>query len=242
MPYFCIQRRRIGRQPADDVAPVSDPIRILLVESQQLVADALEALLSRQQGMTVVGSFGCVADSTPNAQEMRPDIVILGFRLNDGMAASAAMAITKARSEAKLIFLTDDYHDNVLLAAIEAGASAVVRMSAATTEVIEAIRVVADGGSLIPPRTIAKLLDNRRSTDGVRDSLTGRERDILRLMSEGTSNRDMAARLGISYTTVRSHIRNLSRKLAAHSKLEVVARAKQLDLVGRQRSTRMAVA
>ena len=192
--------------------------------------------------MAVVGSFGCVADSTPNAQEMRPDIVILGFRLNDGMAVSAAMAITKARSEAKLIFLTDDDHDNVLLAAIEAGASAVVRMSAATTEVIEAIRVVADGGSLIPPRTIAKLLDIRRSTDGVRDSLTGREREILRLMSEGSSNRDIAARLGISYTTVRSHIRNLSRKLAAHSKLEVVARAKQLDLVGRQRATRMAVA
>jgi two-component system response regulator DevR len=242
VPYSFIQRRRIGRQSADDLPPVSDPIRILLVERQQLVADALEALLSRQQGMTVVGSFGCVADSTPNAQEMRPDIVILGFRLNDGMAASAAMAITKARSEAKLIFLTDDDHDNVLLAAIEAGASAVVRMSAATKEVIEAIRVVADGASLIPPRTIAKLLDNRRSTDGVRDSLTGREREILRLMSEGTSNRDMAARLGISYTTVRSHIRNLSRKLAAHSKLEVVARAKQLDLVGRQRSTRMAVA
>ncbi len=192
--------------------------------------------------MAVVGTFGCVADSTPNAQELKPDIVILDFRLNDGMAASAAMAITQARSEAKVIFLTDDDRDNVLLAAIEAGASAVVYMSAATSEVIDAIRVVADGGSLIPPRTIARLLHNRRRTDGVRDSLTGREREILRLMSEGMSNRDIAARLGISYVTVRSHIRNLSGKLAAHSKLEVVAKAQQLDLVGRQSATRMALA
>jgi two-component system, NarL family, response regulator DevR len=242
VPAVFIWRRRIGRPPVDVAPQVIDPIRILIVERQRLVADALEALLSRQPGMVVVGNFGCVADSTPNAKELSPDIVILDFRLNDGMATDAAMAITQARSEAKVIFLTDDDHDKVLLAAIEAGASAVVYMSTAATQVIDAIRVVADGGSLIPPQTIAKLLHNRRRTDGVRDSLTGREREILRMMSEGTSNRDIATRLGISYVTVRSHIRNLSGKLAAHSKLEVVAKAQQLDLVATQSATRMAFA
>jgi two-component system, NarL family, nitrate/nitrite response regulator NarL len=189
-----------------------------------------------------VGNFGCVADTTPNAQELNPYVVILDFRLNDGMAADAARAISQARSEAKVIFLTSDETDDVLLAAIDSGASAVLYMSTAAAEVINAIRVVADGGSLIPPHTIATLLTNRRRTDGVRDSLTSREREILRLMSEGTSNREIATRLGISYVTVRSHIRNLSGKLAAHSKLEVVAKAQQLDLVARQSTHRMAFA
>jgi DNA-binding NarL/FixJ family response regulator len=216
------------------------PIRILIVEKQRFVADALEALLSLQPGMLVVGNFGSVADSAPNAHELNPDIVILDFRLNDGIVADAARAIILARSEAKVIFLTNDEGDDVLLAAIESGASAVLYMSTAAAEVINAIRIVADGGSLIHPHKIATLLTNRRATNRVRDRLTGRETEILRLMSAGTSNREIATRLGISYVTVRSHIRNLSGKLAAHSKLEVVAKAQELDLVARQSAPRMA--
>ena len=210
-----------------------NPIRILIVEKQHFVADALEALLNLQPGMLVVGNFGSVADTTPNAQELNPDIVILNFHLHDGEASDAAKAIITARADAKVIFLTIDESDNVLMAAIDAGASAVLYMSTTAAEVIAAIRVVADGGSLIPAETIATLLQNRRRTDGVRDTLTVRETEILRLMSDGTSSRDIATRLGISYVTVRSHIRNLSGKLAAHSKLEVVAKAQQLDLVTR---------
>jgi DNA-binding NarL/FixJ family response regulator len=221
---------------------VGGPIRILIVEQQQLVADALEALLSMQPGMVVVGNFGSVVDSTSRAQETSPDVLILDYRSNDGMSADAAMAISQASSDAKVIFLTSDECDNVLLAAIEAGASAVLYKSKAAAEVIDAIRVVADGGSLIPPSLIAKVLHGRRRTDGVRDSLTSRETEILRLMSDGTSNRVIATRLGISYTTVRSHIRNLSGKLAAHSKLEVVMKAQQLDLVARPSATTRAVA
>lgn len=221
---------------------MGNPIRILIVEKQRLVGDALEALLSMQPGMVVVGNYGSVADSGSSGQGMEPDILILDFRLGDGVAADAAMAISQARSEAKVIFLTNDECDNVLLAAIEAGASAVLYMSTGATEMIDAIRVVADGGSLIPPHVIAKLLNNRRRTDDVRERLTGREREILELMSDGTSNREIATRLGISYTTVRSHIRNLSGKLAAHSKLEVVAKAQRLDLVVRQQAPSLALA
>jgi two-component system response regulator DevR len=239
VPGVSIWCCRPGRRSVVGLPLVGDPIRILIVEKQQLVADALEALLSIQTGMVVVGNFGSVADSTSSAEELNPDILILDFRLNDGGAADAAIAIGKARSEAKVIFLTNDECDNVLLAAIEAGASAVLYMSTAATEMVDAIRVVADGGSLIPPHTIAKLLYNRRRTDGVRDSLTGREREILRLMSNGMSNREIALTLGISYVTVRSHIRNLSGKLAAHSKLEIVVKAQRLDLVAGRSATRM---
>jgi len=218
---------------------IGDPIRILIVEKQQFVADALVALLSQQPGMVVVGNVGSVAQSAP---ELNPDIVILDFRLNDRLAVEAARTLGKGRSEAKVIFLTDDETDNVLLAAIDAGASAVLYMSTAAAQVIDAVRTVAVGGSLIPPRTIANLLNNRRETDGVRDSLTSREREILRLMSEGISNRNIASKLGISYVTVRSHIRNLAGKLAAHSKLEVLAKAQQLDLVEKRSVSKVALA
>ena len=233
--------RRIDKDArvSDEPVMIGEPIRILIVEKQQFVADALVALLNRQPGMVVVGHVGSVAQSPP---ELDPDIVILDFRLNDRLAVDAARALGQRRSQAKVIFLTDDETDNVLLAAIDAGASAVLYMSTAATEVIDAVRTVAVGGTLIPPRTIANLLNNRRKTDGLRDSLTGREREILRLMADGTSNRDIAGTLGISYMTVRSHIRNLAGKLAAHSKLEVLAKAQQYDLVEKRSAARVGFA
>jgi DNA-binding NarL/FixJ family response regulator len=217
----------------------SSPIRILIVGKQQFIVDALLALLSQQPGMVVVGNVGSAAESTP---EHNPDIVILDFRLNDLPAADAVRALCQEHSEAKVIFMTEDESDNVLLAAIDAGASAVLYMSTTAAQVIDAIRTVAVGGTLIPPHTIGNLLTNRRKTDGVRDSLTGREREILRLMAEGVSNRDIADKLGISYTTVRSHIRNLAGKLAAHSKLEVLAKAQLLDLVESRSAARVVYA
>ena len=93
------------------------------------------------------------------------------------------------------------------------------------------MRVVAGGGSLITPRTIATLLDKRRAMDTQLESLTTREKEVLRLMAEGMSSRDIARRLGISYTTVRTHIRSLGSKLGVHSKLEAIVKARELALV-----------
>jgi len=212
-----------------------NPIRILIAEDQQFVADALDALLSRQPGMVVVGTVGSVVDSIRAAVTLHPDIVILDFRLSAEVTA-AVRTICQESSEAKVIFLTSDESDNVVLAAIEVGASAVLYMSTGAVEVIHAIRTVAGGGTTITPRTIASVLNGRRKTDGMRDRLTSREREVLSLMSEGTSNRAIAARMGISYTTVRSHVRNVSSKLAAHSRLEVLVKAQRLDLLDRKKA------
>ena len=218
----------LHQTPRVDLPPTGGPIRILIVENLRFVADALEALLGRQPGMLVVGSVDAVGDS---AAELNPDVVILEFRPNDDVAAAALRSMFRAGSEAKVIFMTSDDSDRVILAAIEAGASAVLYMSSPAAEVIQTIRTVAGGGSLISPGTIANLLNGRRKTDVMRDKLTRREMEILVLLADGTSNRDIAARLGISYVTVRCHVRNLCGKLAAHSKLEVLVRAQQLELV-----------
>jgi DNA-binding NarL/FixJ family response regulator len=210
----------------------TDPIRILIAEDQQFVADALQALLSLDPGMVVVGTVASLSDSLSSVLTLQPDVVILEFRANQENTA-AARAIQEG-SAAKVILLTGDDSENTTVAAIEAGASAVLNLSTAAVEVIRAVRVAALGGTLIAPGTIASVLMKRRKTDGIRDRLTSRERQVVSLMSEGSSNREIATRMGISYTTVRSHLRNVASKLAAHSKLEVLVKAQRLEIVDKK--------
>src|SRR5881628_3976348 len=130
--------------------------------------------------MTVVGHAGSVADSIARAAELKPDLVLIDFRLTDGTGADAATGIRQLRPEAKLIFLTREDSDAARFAALEAGASAFIHKSRAASEVVDAIRVVAGGGTLITPRTIAALLNKRRSMDSQLESLTLREKAVLR--------------------------------------------------------------
>ena len=225
----------------DAVSAISQPIRILIVEQQVFIADALTALLNVPPQMIVVGTIASVAESASLAAELDAGIVMLSFRENDGVAVAATRAILNRLPQSKIIFLTRDEGDDVLLAAIDAGVSGVLSMSTAAVQVIEAVQTVADGQSLIAPSKIAILLENRRKTDGIRDSLTNREKDLLRWMAEGLSSRETASQMGISYLTVRTHMRNLANKLSAHSKLEVLATAQRLELVERAPTRRMSL-
>jgi len=206
-------------------------IRIVIVENHRLVADALEALLNQQADMVVVGSLDSVADTAKHAAVLNPDVAILDFRLSDGTAVDAARAIVGTGCEAKVIFLTRDESDTVLFAAIEAGASAVVYKTRASAEVIDCVRSVARGATFIEPGTIAAMLKHRRSEEAARQAVTDREKAVLSLMAQGAASRDIANKLGISYVTVRTHVRNVAGKLGAHNKLEVLARARKLHLV-----------
>lgn len=196
-----------------------------------MVAEGLSALLNDQPDMTVVGNASTVADSVASTRELRPDVVLIDFRLADGTGADAGVAIRQVRPETKLIFLTREDNDAVRFAALEAGASAFIHKSKAAAEVVDAVRVVAAGGTLITPRAIATLLNKRRAMDSQLESLTVREKEVLRLMAGGVSSREIASQLGISYTTVRTHIRSLGSKLGVHSKLEAIVKARELALV-----------
>jgi two-component system response regulator DevR len=210
---------------------MSRPTRVLIVEDHQVVAEGLAALINGQKDMEVVGHVGSVADSIARTAELQPDLVLVDFRLTDGTGADAATGIREMRPETKLIFLTREDSDAARFAALESGASAFIHKSRAAQEVVEAIRTVAQGGSLFTPRTISQLLNSRREIEAQLERLTPREKEVLRLMAEGTSSRDIASHLGISYTTVRTHIRSLGSKLGVHSKLEAIVKARELALV-----------
>ncbi len=209
----------------------SQRVRVLIVEDHQIVADGLTALLNDQKDMVVVGNVASVAESAARAAELVPDIVLLDFRLNDGTGADAAAAIRRVAPNAKHIFLTREDSDVARFAALESGASGFIHKSKAAGEVVEAIRKVAGGGTLITPSAIAALINRRRQTDSQRESLTAREKEVLRLMAEGVSSRDIASKLGISYATVRTHIRSLDAKLGVHSKVQAIVKARELALI-----------
>jgi DNA-binding NarL/FixJ family response regulator len=206
-------------------------IRVLIVEDHRVVAEGLAALINHQSGMHVVGEAGSVAESIAAVTEIGPDVVLLDFRLPDGTGAEAAAGIREVRPEVKVIFLTREDSDSARFAAVQAGASAFIHKSKAASEVVAVIRNVARGQMLITPRTIATLLAKRRAIDAQLETLTVREKEVLRLMAEGLPSRGVALRLGISYTTVRTHIRSLGSKLGVHSKLEAIVKARELGLI-----------
>lgn len=205
--------------------------RVLVVDDHRVVADGLAALINDQPDMEVVGSAGSIADAIERAAELKPDVVLVDYRLTDGTGTEAAAGIRQVRAQARLIFLTREDNDAVRIAALEAGAGALIHKSKAAQEVVDAIRTVAKGGTLFTPRSIAQLLNTRRESDGQLERITPRETEVLRMMADGTSSRDIANRLGISYTTVRTHIRSLGAKLGVHSKLEAIVKARELALI-----------
>jgi DNA-binding NarL/FixJ family response regulator len=207
------------------------PTRVMIVEDHRVVAEGLAALIDSQGDLKVVGNVGTVADAGDQAAELRPDVVLLDFRLPDGTGADAASIIRDVWPAAKMIFLTREDSDAARFAAVQAGASAFVHKSRAAADVVAAIRDVARGKMLITPRTIATLLAKRRAIDTQLQSLTPREKEVLRMIAEGLSSRNLAAELGISYTTVRTHIRSLGNKLGVHSKLEAIVKARELGLI-----------
>ena len=216
-------------QPGQDAE--NAPIRVLIVEDHRVVAEGLAALINDQSDMKVVGSVATVAETVRAANDLDPDVVLLDFRLPDGSGPDAAAAIRGIRPGARMIFLTREDTDVARFAAVQSGASAFLHKSRAAAEVVAAIRDVGRGKMLITPRTIATLISKRRSIEAQLERLTPREKEVLRLMAEGFPSRSIAAELGISYTTVRTHIRGLGSKLAVHSKLEAIVKARELGLI-----------
>jgi DNA-binding NarL/FixJ family response regulator len=132
-----------------------------------------------------------------------------------------------------VLLLSSVVSDPLLQEAVKAGAKGFLLKTQPAEELVEAVRRAGAGEMLIPAVRLAALLADSDTDARLFDQLTGREREVLRLLAAGLENKVIAARMGIGYVTVRSHIRNLSSKLDARSKLEVVAKASELGLIGR---------
>jgi DNA-binding NarL/FixJ family response regulator len=218
--------------------PAEWPVRILVVEDHNVVAEGLAALLESMAGLEVVGIAPTACDAVELAGQTQPDVMVVDYHLPDASGAEVAAAVRGLRPEVKVVFLTVDDSDSALMAAVNAGASAYLLKSSSASRLEDTIQRAAAGEIMIPAsRVAAVLLRQNRGQRELADRglislrLTPRESEILRLLRVGLNNRAIAAQLGISYWTVRSHVRSLIEKLAAHSKLEAVARAAQLGIL-----------
>ena len=148
----------------------------------------------------------------------------MDYQLPDGDGIDTAQRIRAEHPEIKVLMLTAQNKDNVLVRAIEAGCAGFVTKDKALAELLDAIRVVATGEAWIPPELVSRLLPRlKRTYRGVGSDLTTREIEVLQLAARGLANSAIAKELHISVNTARNHVQNAIGKLRAHSKLEAVA-------------------
>ncbi|HKF19561.1 MAG TPA: response regulator transcription factor [Candidatus Dormibacteraeota bacterium] len=214
------------------------PIRVMIVDDHRVAAEALSELLARYPNIEVVGWAAAVSEALAIGDGEPADVAIIDFRLSDQRWSDAAAAIRFHWPGTSVVIVNADENDDVLIDAIEAGVAGYLIKSATGAEVVAALRRAVTGEALFPARRLADVLARQRQLAGRRKeqlellgTLTPRELEILTVMARGLDNRAMARELGIGYSTVRSHVRGVLEKLGAHSKLEAVARAMELDLL-----------
>jgi len=214
------------------------PIRLLIVEDHQILTEALETLLADHEDIKLVGTAATVAESIQVAQDTKPTVVLMDYRLPDGNGAQAALEIRRSNPDVAVLFLSADDSQASLLNAVEAGACGYVLKSEKASVMVDALRRAAQGEMLIPASVLVDLIAVRQRQAAekaeqtrMREQITDREMEVLNLMAKGLDNYAIAERLSISFTTVRGHVQHLLEKLGAHSKLEAVARAGHYGLL-----------
>ena len=224
-----------GRDPRSG----SEPIRVAVVDDQELFRRGLTMLLQVEDDIEVVGEAGDGVAATELAASAVPDVILMDVRMPKRSGIEACVAIKDVAPTAQIIMLTVSDEEADLYDAVKNGASGYLLKDSSIDEVAQAVRVVADGQSLISPSMAIKLLDefkqmsrsDRQQVPTPR--LTDRELEVLKLVAQGLNNREIAKQLFISENTVKNHVRNILEKLQLHSRMEAVmyaVREKLLDI------------
>lgn len=215
------------------VPPAADqPIRVLIVDDHDMFASSLAVVLGAEPDLVVVGVAATARAALEMVPATLPDVVLLDQRLPDEDGVRVIGPLLDARAGLHVVMVTGSASEQVLVSAIEAGAAGFVDKTRSVGEVVAAVRSAAAGEALISPAMLARLLPRlRRREEPAAPALTEREREVLDLLAQGLTNSEIAQRMTVSVHTVRNHVANLSGKLGAHSKLEVLAIAVRTGLL-----------
>jgi two-component system, NarL family, response regulator DevR len=193
-----------------------EAIRVFLLDDHEIVRRGLTDLLEAEAGITVVGEAGTAAEALHRIPAARPDVAVLDARLPDGSGIDVCRDIRSSMPQVRCLILTSYDDNDAVFAAVMAGAAGYLLKQIRGTNLVDAIRQVAEGKSLLDPAVTERLLNRLR--DGAPQeprlaSLTNREREILALIADGLTNRQIGERLFLAEKTVKNYVSGLLAKL-----------------------------
>ncbi|MFF3249516.1 response regulator [Actinacidiphila glaucinigra] len=208
------------------------PIRVFLVDDHEVVRRGLHDLLDAEPDIEVAGEAGTVDHALARAPALRPDVAILDVRLPDGDGIGVCRELRSRMPGLACLMLTSFDDDDALLDAIMAGAAGYVLKQIKGSDLVSAVRTVASGQSMLDPATTARLMNSLREQeqppepqDEALAGLTPREREILELIGEGLTNRQIGERLFLSEKTVKNHISRMLGKLGVERRIQAAVLA-----------------
>ncbi|MEU2305949.1 response regulator transcription factor [Streptomyces misionensis] len=213
-----------------------DPIRVFLLDDHEVVRRGLADLLDAEPDISVVGDADTAAHALVRGPALRPHVAVLDVRLPDGDGISVCRELRDRMPELACLMLTSFDDEDALLDAIMAGASGYVLKQIKGSDLVSAVRTVASGQSMLDPETTARLMRSLRadpeetpSLPPELASLSPRERDILALIGDGLTNREIGRKLYLSEKTVKNHISRLLAKLGVQRRVQAAVLASHLE-------------
>jgi DNA-binding NarL/FixJ family response regulator len=216
-------------------------IKVLIADDERLVRTGLRMILAAEPGIAVIGEAADGHQAVAETHRLQPDVVLMDVRMPrlDGLEATRRLLVPGASALHVIVLTTYDLDDYVY-EALRIGASAFLLKDAPEDQLVAAIHVVADGGSIFAPSATRHLVeafavDRQPPPQGLAE-LTVREREVLRLLARGRSNRDIADALGVSQHTARTHVAHVLDKLGLHDRVQAVVLAYEVGIVRPGRS------
>jgi DNA-binding NarL/FixJ family response regulator len=205
------------------------PTTVLLVDDHDLIRDGLSMVFSAEPSTEVVGAAKTVTEALAMYAEHQPDVIVTDLQLQDGTGLDVVRSVRRQRNDTGIVVLTMHAGDDQIFAAMEAGASAFVGKDAPSTEVVKAAQHAA-----VSPRSflcagLAEAVMRRTTAESSR--LTSREHDVLVLLADGLSAAEIAGRLFLSESTVKSHVAHLYQKLGAANRAQALVTAMRVGLL-----------
>jgi two-component system, NarL family, response regulator DevR len=203
--------------------PEAEPIRVYLLDDHEVVRRGIRNLLEDEGDIEVVGESGLAEEATHRIPALRPHVAILDGKLPDGSGIDVCRDVRSVDPSIAVLILTSFDDDDALFSAIMAGAAGYVLKQVRGTDLVETVRQVAAGRSMLDPAVTAQVLERVRSgprTNSMLDRLAPHEQRILDLIGEGLTNRQIATSLGLTEKTVKNYVSSLLAKLGVESRTQ----------------------